>query len=180
MPDDIAAHMQARGKPRMAITRTGAKVPIRESGGDGQAMAKRPMRAVPADEAGEWYGICEDSDLITMACNAGLITKRHRDALHEMHRYYHAAKPPGRAASGFSPGRGHGEMSDKQAAAWKAYARHLDYAPPETRHAVAVASCGEWPVFANALPLLRAGATKIADRMKISVDKPPVEMADGE
>lgn len=59
-------------------------------------------------------------------------------------------------------------MSDKQAASWRAYARLLDQAPPETRHALAVAASGEWPVFANALPLLKNGATAIANRLKIS------------
>ena len=143
--------------------------PRADHGTAGPAMAARPSVVVETVEAGTTVRWMEDTGPIAHYRRGGLLLDRQCDALARLAEFYEDSGRRGAVSGGYgSRVGGFGQMSDRQAKAWKDYCGLLDKAPPETRHAIALVAEGTFPTMANHLYLIRRGASALADRLQLN------------
>ncbi len=141
--------------------------PRADHGATGPAMRCRPSSLVETAEAGVLVRWMQDDGPIAHYRQFALLTDRQCDALQRLAELYEeSGRRPGMCAGYGSRVVAFAEMTDEQAAAWRAYSRLLDRAQPDCRHTLAVVAAGEYPRTAGHLDLLRKGSTALANHLR--------------
>ena len=138
-----------------------------DRGARGRAMKVRPKREIETMAAGVKVVQMEDTDILAMAVEARCITVRQQDALAKLAEQYSRWKTGPRVVGGYGRTGGAPELTAAQEKARQSYNAMLAAVPGETRHALAIVACGEWPVMGNALGLVRRGADALAIHLRI-------------
>jgi hypothetical protein len=162
--------------PTQAALRRGTKRavdaperPRSDLGPSGLAQKARASTVVETAEAGMRVRWMDEDTPLSHLRRGALLTDRQCDAVGRLAEYYEASGRRSSVCGSYGQrAGGFGQMTDEQAECWKRYCKLLDEAPPATRHALAMVAAGEFPGFTGALPLLRAGATALADHLRFN------------